>query len=347
MRNLALACAGLAVVSGIVSVNLWRELRTERQLTANLMQQLGESQAVRSPSAGLSQPTHLSAVAGISPPASTAAVIPEAPTANDRPAAPAADFARIITNQQELLKDPEYRKARLAQARLSIAQTYPGLIEELGLTPDEADQLFDLLAESQMEMSEVSTQVAPFSSVPPDLAAMEDASRRNREIQRRQDEQLAAMLGSSRYAQWEDYQQTRTTRIQVRQLGRTLEGIGAPLTSEQSRSLTTAYIAEQKRMLDENQRMVKASRATTPMNQEQLTEERFKLQADSNRRIVDAARPHLDSRQLEALQTSLDQQLVMSRATGRLIRQPLEAQGQNPAQVISTTTAAPASVVNF
>jgi hypothetical protein len=312
------------------------------------MRQLGESQAVRSASAGSNQSTPLPVAVDASPSASIAAVVPavpaEAPKANDRPASPAADVARIITNQQEMLKDPEYRKARLAQARMSIAQTYPGLIEELGLTPDEADRLFDLLAESQMEMNDVSMLAATINGVPPDPAAMEDSSRRRQEMQRRQDEQLTAMLGSSRYAQWQDYQQTRAPRMQAMQLGRTLEGIGAPLTSEQSRSLATAYIAEQKRMRDENLRMVNASRTTTPMDQERLMEERFKLQADSNRRIIDAARPHLNSRQLEALQASLDQQLTMNRASSRMLRQQMETQGQNPAQIISITVPPPIAV---
>ena len=36
MRNLLPICAGLLVVSGIVSITLWRELRTERQARAEL-----------------------------------------------------------------------------------------------------------------------------------------------------------------------------------------------------------------------------------------------------------------------------------------------------------------------
>lgn len=347
MRNLALVCAGLAIVSGIVSANLWRELRTERQLTASLMRQLGESQAVGPALAGSNQSRPLPVAADASPSASVPAGPAEAPRTSDRRASPEAEVARIITSQQEMLKDPEYRKARLAQARMSIPQTYPGLVEELGLTPEEADQLFDLLAENQMEMNDVSMLASTINGVPPDPAAREDANRRRMEMQRQQEEQLVAMLGSSRYAQWQDYQQTRGPRMQAMQLGRTLEGIGAPLTSEQSRSLTTTYVAEQRRMREENLRMVNASRAMGPMDQQRLMEERFKLQAESNRRIVDAARPHMNARQLEALQASLDQQLTMNRASSRMILQQMETQGQNPGQVNSITTVAPASVASF
>ena len=33
MRNLMLACVGLTLMSGVVSVSLWRELRAERALS--------------------------------------------------------------------------------------------------------------------------------------------------------------------------------------------------------------------------------------------------------------------------------------------------------------------------
>jgi hypothetical protein len=40
-----------------------------------------------------------------------------------------------------------------------------------------------------------------------------------------------------------------------------------------------------------------------------------RLTAESNRHIIDAARSHLTTQQLEALQGVLDQQLAVSRAT--------------------------------
>ena len=51
--------------------------------------------------------------------------------------------------QRELLKDPEYRKAMQAQLRVNQTQNYPDLAEELGLTAEEANKLFDLLTEAE------------------------------------------------------------------------------------------------------------------------------------------------------------------------------------------------------
>jgi hypothetical protein len=336
-----LVCAGLAVISGIVSANLWRELRAERQLTQELRQQLLDIALARS--AALPPAPVAPAAAGAAMPPTQAtgeqAALAATGTDNARPATPAAAVPRFVLDQREMMKDPEYRKARLAQTRMTIPQNFPGLVEELGLSPEEADRLFDLLAENQLEMTDVSMLAATINGVPPDPAVRDDANRRRMELQRRQDESLTAMLGPGRYSQWQEYQQTRGPRQQVMQLARTFEGMGASLTAEQSRSLTTAYIAEQKRQSEEMQRMITDLRQPDPANQARMMEERFKIQAESNRRIVDAARGHLNAQQLDALQASLDQELAMNRASSRLIRQQLPAQGQAATQVFSITAA--------
>jgi hypothetical protein len=340
-----LVCAGLVLVGGIVSVNLWRELRAERELNTGLQAQVSQLQAqvdeLQAASPALprfaSQPADATLMPALPRPAPQAAVTTE----GERPIQASLDVPRFVLDRQEMMKDPEYRKARLAQTRMSLPQNFPGLIEELGLGPEDADRLFDLLAESQLEMSDVSMLAATINGVPPDPVVMEDANRRRQEMQRKQEESLMAMLGANRYSQWQDYQQTRGPRQQVVQLGRTLEGVGVPLTAEQSRSLTAAYIAEQKRQRDDTQRMFNSARQSGPVDQERMMEERFKVQAESNRRIVDAAKPHLNAQQLDALQASLDQQLVMSRSSSRLMRQQMERQGQSPVQSISIVTAPP------
>lgn len=351
MRNLMLVCAGLALFSGVVAVNLWRELRAERVLTAELRTQLNGSQPAQwTPASEGMQSAPLPAPGGMSSPANearpeqTAAAVEGArPPAQT---APVADVARLILNQQEMMKDPEYRKARLAQTRMSLPQNYPGLVEELGLTPEEADRLFNLMAENQMEMSDLTMATATFNGVPPDPAAVEEVNRRRPEMQRRQEEALMSMLGSARYSQYQEYQQSRPARQQVVQLNRALEGVGLPLTPEQSRPLTAAYIAEQKRQREDTQRLMSGR---SVQDVARMQEERFELQAESNRRMLEAARPHLSTQQLETMKASLEQQLTMNRATQRMLRQQQEAQGQVPppagGTVINIIGSAPLPVI--
>jgi hypothetical protein len=235
----------------------------------------------------------------------------------------------MLLGQQELMKDPEYRKARLAQTRMNMAQSYPGLAEALELTPEESNRLFDLLAESQMETSDVSLLTFMGSGGQPDAAAMAESSRRMQEMNRKRDAALQSLLGASGFQRWQDYQQTRAPRQQVVQLGRALEGMGATLSTEQARFLTDTFIAEQKRQQAEAQRSFGAGRTPDPEERARMLEERFQLQAESNQRIVDAAKAHLDSRQLQAMQASLEQQLLISRATSRRALEQAGAAGQS------------------
>jgi hypothetical protein len=337
-------CAGMAVVGGIVSATLWRELRTERALTAQLRDQLEASQASSTTGA-------LPALARVTPPPVSGADATSTGPApgKDEPAtapapqrAPQLDVASLLASQQEMMKDPEYRKARLMQTRMQLPQNYPGLIDALGLSPEEAGKLFDLLAEQQLEMSDVSMFAATVNGVAPDPAVMQDSARRRMEMQGRHDEALSNMLGG-RYTQWQDYQQTRGARQQVVQLGRALEGAGLALTSDQSRSLTDAYVAEQRRMRDERQQLISSLTQGGTMDQNRMREEQLKLQAESNRRTLEAARPHLSAQQYSALQASLEQQMVMSRASSRMLQQQMQS-GQAPA-AITVISAAPAQPV--
>src|SRR5690606_21222720 len=225
MRNLALVCGGLAVVASIVSVNLWRELRAERLVTKELQVQL--AQAGPSPASTPETP-QAHAPMRTAPVADSAvtAASPEPATA-PQPAPARTPAADVIVQARDLLKDPEYRRAALAQARLNLPQNYPGLVEELNLTEDQARKLFDMLAELQLEQSSVTLSFS--GSGQPDQAAAEDMRRRAREIQQRRDEQIAALLGTAGQQQFAAYEQTRGARMQTQNIQRMMENSGMPL----------------------------------------------------------------------------------------------------------------------
>lgn len=231
-----------------------------------------------------------------------------------------AEAARIMQRQKELMKDQEYRQARLAQLRIRMPQNYPFIAEELGLSPEEADRLFDLLAANELEMSEASLLTGNMNGVQPDPAVLEDAGRRVQELQRTHEQALVDLLGA-RYPQWQEYMETRGMRRTVVSLGRVLDGAGVPLTPEQSRPLTTAYIAEQKRQREETQRLMQNLRAAGSVDQGRAAEERSRIAAQSNQRLIQAVRPHLDARQLDALQAALDQMLAVNRRASEQVRQ--------------------------
>lgn len=327
MRNLALVCAALAVISTVISVNLWRELRAERQLTAQMRAQFAQgASAVASPAPALPQ----SDIApGLAAGAGAAAAEQQAAAPADpavAPPPPRAASSPFILNQRELLKDPEYRQAALAQARMNLEQNYPGLAEELGLAPEQADKLMDLLADLQLERN-ASAAITFTADGQLDPAAMDEMTRRNRELQQRQDEQISALLGSAGLQQFRAYEETRAPRMQAQTVRRMMESAGMPLTDAQMRPLTDVYIAEQRRQTEEMQGMLRQiAPAAGAARMQQIDERNTQLQEERNRRLLEVARGHLTAPQLERFEATLRQQLVMTQATSRMLRQQMEAQ---------------------
>jgi hypothetical protein len=126
----------------------------------------------------------------------------------------------------------------------------------------------------------------------------------------------------------------------VVRLGRTLDAVGLPLSAEQSRPLTAVYVAEQARQREEMQRVMSSMHQAGLEDQPWVMEERFRLQAESNRRLVSAARSTLNPEQVEALQASLESELAMNRASNRMQQQ----QAAQPA-ITGVSTMEPAPVV--
>jgi hypothetical protein len=223
-----------------------------------------------------------------------------------------------------LLKDPGYRKALLAQARMTIKRTHLALVEELGLSEIEADQLFDLLAERQVDAS--SSILRSQDGVSDQLAAAESVQSQAAS-QRKRDAELLALLGSSRYVQWQEYQRTVPGRIRITQMSSALALAGQPMSESQVRSLTNVVLSEQQRQGESMQVLSRGVRQLDAQSRVQLQSDILDVQEGTNGRILAAAAPLLNTRQLESLRESLDQQIVVNRASLRLQQQQAEMHG--------------------
>lgn len=325
MRNLLPICAGLLVVSGIVSVTLWRDLRTERQARSELQ-------------ASLAQPDRQEPLPAM--PALPAPAVNNVPVqvANTQPAAispeiaPAAkvvatsglmstDAATVAATRLELLKDPEYRKARIGQIRASQVAGYPGLAEELGLSGIEADQLFDLLAELQLSTN-METNALVASGADEQTTARETA-RIQQEARRKRQEALVALLGPDKFGQWQQYQTTLPARNQaIARLTSVLTAAGQPAgNSTQLQPVVAAMLVEERRQRNELQSMFRDAGAMDAQAQARLQAELLSMQELGNSRVLDAAAAHLNSAQLAALRSSFEQEAAQMREGIRLQQQ--------------------------
>lgn len=305
IRSLASVGGALALVSAIVTANLWRELHAERELIAGLRTQLAQA------TAGTGAAPAARIDLGSAAPVAIVPAEPEKPTASPVAATAVREAVTVVSpfvgssiNEQDLLKDPEYRKARLTMLRSTMRQNYPGLVEELGLNSEEADRLFNLLAENQMAMT---SRMPDLANPGQDPAAMDAFRRSQQALQRQQADSLTALLGNAKYAQWQEYQQTRPARLQANNYATTLAQAGSPLDSAQLKSVVSAVVAEQKSARQDFQAVARQ------IDQEAMQNR----QAESNRRVLEAVTPYLTAQQLNALRTQFEQQDAINRAARR------------------------------
>jgi hypothetical protein len=328
MRILFWFCAALLVVSATMSTHLWRGLRAEREQTASLQMQI-DAAAVRE--RVLAQ-TPVPTAPAAAPTAAVAKNPGPEPAAKPQTAQPAAADPRAIdfaAQQRELWKDPEYRKARLAQARAVASRSYPGLAEDLGLSPAQEDHLLDVLAESDVNTS---AAISTLSSSANDPAANQQISARLTEYMRQRDDAVIAELGPNGKDRWEQYQQTAVARSQANSYNTMLTQAGQPLSATQLKSLSATVVTEQKRQRDEMTALTRNINTQDPAAVAAIEPELRRRQNDYNERVLAAAAPIMSAQQIQLLRAQFEQQSAMSRAMERARAQAMASQSQQGAQ---------------
>ena len=324
MRFLVPTCVGLAVISCTTSAFLWSELRADRQLVEELRTQLSEAktaQAARPAAAAVTSATaaELASSAATANQAAGAASV-SAPAKITREQAIAVLNEESVKRQKALLADAQYRKALIAQARSDLQQHYVGLAMELGLTEAEVNTLFDLLAESQVSMMASVTSSA--NGALPDAAANTEMQRQMREQAQKLKDQVAAMLGPQRYAQFEEYDRVQPSRTRVTNLNNLLGRSGQPLSDAQRRSLTAVMVAEQSRMEAEAKAIADSGR---PEKRSQAD-----IQAETNRRILEKVPSFLNAQQVQLVRGRFDERATIDRAADRVQQREREVLQEPP-----------------
>jgi hypothetical protein len=313
MKNLVLAIGALLVISGIISVNFWRDLRTERLENMRLTTQLAKANMTPRVKENSAQPVAApEPAAGVSgSPAATAATTPvQADSEAALKAAAAAVSAGAVAaakgfGDAELMKDPEYRKAQLIMTRLRTAQSNPGLAETLGLSETEANHLFEAMAESQMSRSAELTDAIGRAGGVGSTPALTDLLRNSAG----REDPARAVLGEAKYAQYQEYQRNvRPALTQVANIGSSLNAAGQPLNDWQSRTLTTVMMTEQQRLRQEAALPQPIPNPGVPRGMTDMLTESANRQQESNRRILEASAATLNAAQLEVLKQHFEQQ---------------------------------------
>jgi hypothetical protein len=335
MRKPAVLLALVALGLAASSVYLMRELRSERaagqslraklhslqQVNAKLELKQSERQATLAITAPVAAPS-----TAVTPAASSAG--PSAVITRD-PAAMRARFEAVRERQRKMLQDPAYRDAMLASVRLSLSSAYADLATALKLDAQQSDQLLDLLARQQMNSM---TERNPFDASAGQPAADREQMRRAAaEHQQRLEDEVSALLGHDKALALRTYQRSLGARMQVRQFAAQLAGTSNALRPEQIEPLIAAVAAEQRNtvMPAQTPQLTTATPARNSNDRLALLERQIEISSQRNQRLRDAAATVLSPQQAEQLSRMLEQQLAMTRARLRVMREtpPAESDG--------------------
>jgi hypothetical protein len=350
------ACVGLS----LLSLHLVKQMRAGDATIAELQAQVAklESERQATPPAPAPSPA----------PAATWQVEPVAPppaspnkelvTGMSRPRVTVPDEGLIVPSREErmrmmrearerrrqLMQDPDYREAIRVQQRSNMTRQYPGVAQELGLTADQAERLFDLLAEQQLTATEQAELM--WDTEPADPAELqqrqEKMQQRWTEIHQKNEAELAAQLGPEKLQSWKDYQSTLGARHQAEQLRSTLASRGVQLGEDASRAVVKAYAEAQKAEMQEFSNMPRAAVTATSSGKAGLTgriqawepsADMFQRQLEHtqkrNQRVLEALSPFLTYEQREALQKEQEAELKMQEAQMRIMRAQSAGDGAN------------------
>jgi hypothetical protein len=176
---------------------------------------------------------------------------------------------------------------------------YPDLAQQLGLSPAQAEALFDFLMRQQGDLNRIA------------LAGGESGSQAIKEMQANQQHELEAFLGPSDYQKWQAYAPTLEARRRISELTSMVASSGEPITETQKQPLLDTILAEQQRRAQEEQ--MRAYPTTDRRAQLDTAMQDLKGREESYQRIQDSARNYLTPVQFETMKASMDRQIAMTR----------------------------------
>jgi hypothetical protein len=158
---------------------------------------------------------------------------PGAPPAVE-PAKPATSPAPR-SRRDPVDETPAGQNMRRLQSEVRLRRTYADMPAMLGLSATQADQLFNLLADSQVSLrDEMRAQPGDADN----RQDMRDSGRQQR------DAAIENLLGPAKAAEFQSFEKSLPARMQVNRIGESLQAANVPLSETQRNSLIAAVMSE-------------------------------------------------------------------------------------------------------
>lgn len=236
--------------------------------------------------------------------------------------------------QRQLMQDPEYREAMRIQARSNFGRQYPGVVQELELDRQQAEEFFEMLADQQQRATEQMEPLWQAEGDNSDPTAMQARHRKLQQMtvdmQRKNEAEIAARFGQNKLDAWKEYQSTVGQRYQLEHMRSMLAAQGVPLGDDVSKPMLKALASVQKAEMDEY--AAAAKRGAAPVLAARMVannsfqsagfnmEQQIESTRKRNQRTLDAISPYLSFEQRSAIEKEQEAQLKMMEVQQRLMR---------------------------
>jgi hypothetical protein len=136
----------------------------------------------------------------------------------------------------ERAETPSEEARRRVNQEVRLRRMYADMPAALGLDAEQANKLFDLLADSRVSTFE---DMRAYEGDPAGRKAIETAARAQR------DASIDALLGPDKAAEFQYYEKSIPARMQVNRIGESMAAANIPLTETQRTSMIAAVVSEQ------------------------------------------------------------------------------------------------------
>jgi hypothetical protein len=304
MRKSLFILSAALLSTSASSLWLWKELRVERVLNAELS---ARAQARESAPMAAPEPVREPVAPAVPAPepASTPAAIQDSSTEATRQVQGRQEDWQAY--QRRLMSDPKYREAWKAQQRLNYAPRRANLIRVVGLSAEQADAIIELTIDQESRWQERIGEPA----------ANGDFEREQRALE----ENVQAMLGADKYARWQGYMETRAGRMQVDRFRTQLDGVDM-LRDDQVEPLIAALYVDQVQMKREIQEYRESLdwEGDVTRTWRQFYERQAEIVKAANGRMHSSAAAILSQSQLQRLDAMLQRDLERLEAEAQINR---------------------------
>lgn len=206
-----------------------------------------------------------------------------------------------------------------SRAKSSLRRLHEDMGSAVGLSDEKSNELLDLLVDQQARMTDRVRGSA--DGQPPKPIDV-------REVQQKNNAEIAALIGQDKMDEWTAYQQSLPDRSQVSMVNQQLTEAGVPAMTDSQRSELLAAVTEERQRLPR-----------PVVNQGMTPEEQFaqsnEWQSEYDKAVLDRSRSILSSEQYKAYKEFQEFQSEMRKSLPRFA-----APGPNGAPVVGP-------VINF